>query len=113
MVPGGLFPPNAIYQKVWYKVKSENIFLGFVGILHLITIKTHSDTDEFVSKCSAPLQFGFWLEYYRAFNEYAEQNKALVNGLPQIPSLVLAGSLVSSIWREYSVNQVLKSKDPG
>jgi hypothetical protein len=48
------------------------------------------------NKCSAPDAMRARFEYYRAFNEDAEQNKALINKSKlQIPVLVLAGDYYS------------------
>jgi pimeloyl-ACP methyl ester carboxylesterase len=55
---------------------------------------TEADIDEFVRKYSAPGAMRAGFEYYRAFDEDAQQNKALVNQSKlQIPVLVLAGDI--------------------
>lgn len=53
---------------------------------------TETDRNEFVRKYSAPDAMRAGFEYYRAFDEDAEQNRALVNKSKlQMPALVLAG----------------------
>jgi hypothetical protein len=54
--------------------------------------------NEFVRKYSAPGEMRAGFEYYRAFDEDAEQNKELVNKSKlQIPVLVLAGDIYPAL----------------
>jgi pimeloyl-ACP methyl ester carboxylesterase len=61
-----------------------------------------------VRKYSAPGAMRAGFEYYRAFNEDAEQNKALVNQSKlQIPVLVLAGNFYPAFGGDVPGNPVL------
>ena len=64
----------------------------YKGLAYNPNAVTQADIDEFVTKYSAPGAMRAGFEYYRAFNEDAVQNTALVNQSKlQIPVLVLAG----------------------
>jgi catechol 2,3-dioxygenase-like lactoylglutathione lyase family enzyme len=88
--------------RVGRKITKEKFVNKGIFVIHHVTAIT-SDPQrnidfhannlglEFVRKYSAPGAMRAGFEYYRAFNEDAEQNKALVNQSKlQIPVLVLA-----------------------
>jgi pimeloyl-ACP methyl ester carboxylesterase len=74
---------------------------------------TETDIDEFVRKYSAPDAMRAGFEYYRAFNEDAEQNRALVNKSKlQMPVLVLAGDYYPMFGGDVPGNPVLNGVMP-
>jgi pimeloyl-ACP methyl ester carboxylesterase len=74
---------------------------------------TETDIDEFVRKYSAPDAMRAGFEYYRAFNEDAEQNRALVNKSKlQKPVLVLAGDYYPMFGGDVPGNPVLNGVMP-
>jgi pimeloyl-ACP methyl ester carboxylesterase len=81
----------------------------YKGLAYNPNTITQADTDEFVRKYSAPGAMRAGFEYYRAFNEDAEQNKELVNKSKlQIPVLVLAGDFYPAFGGDVPGNPVMK-----
>jgi pimeloyl-ACP methyl ester carboxylesterase len=80
----------------------------YKGLAYNPNTITQADIDEFVRKYSAPGAMRAGFEYYRAFNEDAEQNKALVNQSKlQIPVLVLAADFYPAFGGDVPGNPVL------
>jgi pimeloyl-ACP methyl ester carboxylesterase len=72
----------------------------YKGLAYNSEAVTEADIDEFVRKYSAPGGMRAGFEYYRVFDEDAEQNRELVNKSKlQIPVLVLAGDIYPIAFR--------------